>query len=73
MNGHEFLEAVRENGSIKDSVIFILSTSNDDLDKKKAYDKNIAGYITKECAGDDFQKVLSLLENYQLIVQLPTS
>ena len=71
MNGIEFLEEVRQNPDIKDSVIFVLTTSNDDRDKVAAYEKNVAGYLVKSNAGTDFVNLIEFLEHYWRYIELP--
>jgi len=71
MNGHEFLEQLRQNDDYQDSVVFVLSTSGDKIDRDKAYGQNVAGYITKENAGEDFSNMIKLIKEYQMIVELP--
>jgi DNA-binding NarL/FixJ family response regulator len=52
-------------------VVFILTTSHRDEDMSAAYDLNVAGYIVKEKAGEDFLRLSSLVDNYGRIVELP--
>jgi hypothetical protein len=49
----------------------VLTTSREDEDKAKAYDKNVAGYIAKENVGVGFVNLVGLLEHYWRIVELP--
>src|SRR6187397_467288 len=51
MNGLEFLEAVRADPGLAQSVVFILTTSNRDEDMMAAYNRQIAGYLLKSRAG----------------------
>lgn len=71
MNGIEFLEEVRKDADLRDSIIFVLTTSDDDRDKVAAYDKNVAGYIVKAKAGEDFLKLIEMLDNYLTFVEFP--
>lgn len=71
MNGLEFLEELRSDDSISDTVVFVFTTSDQERDKLAAYKKNVAGYILKQCAGVDFRKMTSLLDSYWKVVQLP--
>lgn len=47
MNGLEFLNAIRNTDSWKDLKCFMLTTSEDQVDKKIAKDLGISGYIIK--------------------------
>ncbi len=71
MNGGEFLEAIREDEDLHDSVVFVLTTSKAEEDRTAAYQKNVAGYIVKDCAGQDFVNLTNMLECYWKIVLLP--
>src|SRR5688572_19890271 len=48
MNGLEFVEEVRHDKKLQDNVVFMLTTSTLDNDKKRAYRLNVSGYILKE-------------------------
>lgn len=71
MNGLEFLTEIRGDDHLKDSVVFVLTTSDADRDKVAAYEKQVAGYIVKSKAGEDFVKLISLLDHYWRIVEMP--
>jgi CheY-like chemotaxis protein len=71
MSGIQLIAAMREDPELHDSVIFVLTTSNRQQDKRAAYASNVAGYIRKEKAGEDFQSLLSLVDGYRRIVDLP--
>ncbi len=71
MNGLEFLEALREDERFRDSIVFVLTTSNSDQDKWAAYQHNIAGYIVKENVGEEFLNALNMLDRYWRVVEMP--
>ena len=71
MNGLEFLEALRQDSELKNSIVFVLTTSNRDEDKMAAYDNYVAGYLLKSRAGTDFLTLISMLEAYWRIVEFP--
>ena len=71
MNGFEFLEALRTDPKLSANVVFILTTSNDDKDRMRAYSKQIAGYIVKSRTGPQFRKLTNLLTDYRDAVTLP--
>lgn len=71
MNGIEFLEVVRADDVLRTSIIFVLTTSDDDKDRLRAYEKNVAGYILKDNAGESFVEALKLLDHYWKIVEFP--
>jgi CheY-like chemotaxis protein len=71
MNGIEFLEQLRSNSKHKDAIVFVLTTSQYDEDKIKAYSYNIAGYMTKSSFGEKTDKFLDIIESYLEIVDFP--
>lgn len=71
MNGIEFLEELRQDEELHDSICFVLTTSDACRDKVAAYDKHIAGYLVKSQLGKDFARMLDLIECYWRIVHLP--
>lgn len=71
MNGLEMLTELRKDPKLTDSVVFVLTTSNDDQDKAAAYKEHIAGYIVKSRLDSDFTELLQLLDHYWRLVELP--
>jgi CheY-like chemotaxis protein len=71
MNGIELVTVLRSDEVLRQLVVFILTTSKRDEDMLAAYDLNVAGYIVKEKAGEDFLQLCGLVENYWRIVELP--
>jgi CheY-like chemotaxis protein len=71
MNGIELVRAIRRDNILHSCIIFMLTTSSRDEDKVAAYDFNVAGYIVKERAGADFQRLINLVQGYWRIVELP--
>lgn len=72
MNGLEFIQELRKDPELKSSIVFVLTTSKHDQDKKAAYDLDVAGYIVKDNAGGDYQMLIQLLDYYWQIVELPS-
>jgi CheY-like chemotaxis protein len=71
MNGFEFLNTIRSDDKLKESVVFVLTTSDDDKDRSRAYHECIAGYMVKSSVGPQFAKLAALLESYKMAVTLP--
>lgn len=70
MNGLEFLDELRNDPKLRDSVVFMLTTSSDDRDKAAAYKRHIAGYVVKPTDGD-YDDLRKIFENYWKCVELP--
>jgi len=71
MDGLALLRALRKDETLKNSVVFMLTTSKHDEDKHTAYNLNVAGYILKEKAGHDFLNLVDLVGGYSRIVEMP--
>ena len=71
MSGHQFLQEIRSDPDLCESIVFVLTTSDDDRDKQAAYEHNIAGYLVKSRAGGDFLDTVRLLDQFQLTVHFP--
>jgi CheY-like chemotaxis protein len=71
MNGIQMVEALRDDARLCRAIVFMLTTSKREEDRIAAYDLNVAGYILKERAGEDFLRLVNLVDSYWKIVQLP--
>ncbi|MGB0732896.1 MAG: response regulator, partial [Pontibacterium sp.] len=71
MNGFEFLEELRADQQLKRTIVFVLTTSNDDTDRARAYENAIAGYMVKSQVGPQFKKLTQLINSYQQTVSFP--
>ena len=71
MNGLELLRKIRESKEHRDSIVFALTTSNDEQDIIDAYDLNVAGYMLKTDMGASFQNAIALIDNYWKVVEFP--
>ncbi|PTY36858.1 two-component system response regulator [Saccharospirillum sp. MSK14-1] len=72
MGGLEFLEAIRNDEKLNDTVVFVLTTSQSEEEIYEAYKKNIADYIIKSSLSQDFNQVLKFLDHYWQLVVLPS-
>jgi len=71
MGGLQFLKELRSDDTLRRTVVFVLSTSNSEEDRRQAYDAGVAGYLSKNQSGGDFGRVLQMLRYYLDIVDLP--
>lgn len=72
MDGHEFLTEIRGDPKLKNVVVFILTTSDNDKDIASAYDRNVAGYILKESSEESLLEKVAMIESFSNLVVLPT-
>lgn len=69
MGGHEFLTRLRGDPKLKDTIVFVLSTSIDPRDVNKSYSHHVSGYIPKDrLSPKDFG---ALMESYLQLNQFP--
>lgn len=71
MDGIEFLQTIRQDDELKGSIVFVLTTSDDERDKVAAYQESVAGYLLKHQAGDDLVKFTGLLDRFLMFVEFP--
>jgi CheY-like chemotaxis protein len=71
MDGFEFLRQLRADATLREDVVFVLTTSDADSDRTRAYHENIAGYMVKSAVGPQFSRLAALLADYQSAVRLP--
>ncbi|QDT10869.1 response regulator [Planctomycetes bacterium K23_9] len=71
MNGIEFLQEMRGDPVLKGCIVFVLTTSDADRDKVAAYDQQIAGYMVKSQAGEDFLNLIDIIDMYWRYVEFP--
>ncbi len=71
MSGFEFLQEVRSDPELASIMIFVFTTSNEDKDRARAYQDNVAGYILKSSVEPQFSKLARLLDAYQKAVIPP--
>lgn len=71
MNGLEFLKELRSDPSISSISVFVLTTSNDDFDRKEAYEYNVAGYFVKPVDISQFESTFQTLSDFWKICVWP--
>ena len=71
MNGIEFLRELRKDPALSPTPVVVLTTSTMDRDKFDAYNLNIAGYLVKPVTFSDFVELMSTLNKYWALVELP--
>jgi len=71
MNGIEFLRELRADPELGLTTVVVLTTSNDERDRVNAYNLNVAGYILKPVTFQNFCDVMTTLNKYWSLVELP--
>jgi CheY-like chemotaxis protein len=73
MDGIEFLRELRKDDELKKSIVFIMTTSDANEDKVKAYNLGVAGYILKTTPANAFLETAALLDTYWRVVEFPAT
>lgn len=71
MTGIEFLECIRGDLKFRHSVVFVLSTSDDERDRRRAFAQHVAGYFVKHQDKDDFPRIMRMLVEYMELATFP--
>ena len=71
MSGIELLRKIRADKNLRDLIVFVLTTSNDDQDKIEAFNLNVAGYMLKSDMGNSFMRAVELVDKYWRVVEFP--
>lgn len=71
MGGLDFLDHVRADPELRNSVIFMVTTSDAARDIERAYDRSVAGYIVRSGAAGAMRNALEVLVAYCKVVRLP--
>lgn len=71
MNGFEFLAQLRADPRLSDDVVFVLTTSDAQGDRERAYQGHVAGYVLKAAAGPQYARLAQMLLRYAEAVRLP--
>jgi CheY-like chemotaxis protein len=70
MNGFEFLGELRADPRFRGTVVFVLSTSDAELDISRAYEQCIAGYMVKTIVGSQSSQIAKMLIDYSQTIHL---
>jgi CheY-like chemotaxis protein len=71
MNGIEFLRSLRQDPALRSQIVFVLTSSNLEMDKQAAYDYQVAGYLLKGELSTKWPLFLQLLDIYRGVVEFP--
>ena len=68
MGGKEFLRQLKQNPSLVDIPVVILTTSDMDKDILDSYKLQASGYIKKPCGLAEFQAIMKSLNEYWFVI-----
>ena len=72
MGGIEFLKELRQDEDLKNSIVYVMTTSNVDNDKIEAYNLNVAGYILKPLSMERFIEAVATLKSFWQLCEYPS-
>jgi len=71
MDGIEFLGVLRQDDELGRTPVVVLTTSDAETDRMRAYDFNVAGYIVKPVTFPAFVDAVATLNKYWMLVEMP--
>ena len=71
MGGIEFLKELRNDPELRPIPVIVLTTSDQERDRVEAYNLNVAGYILKPVTFVQFAEVMSTLNRYWTLSEIP--
>lgn len=71
MNGLEMLAEMRKDPALRTIPVVVLTTSNDDRDRFEAYGLGVAGYLLKPVSFGGFVELMSAMNRYWALVEMP--
>src|SRR3954467_14700797 len=71
MNGIEFLREVRADPKLQTVSVVVLTTSNEERDRIEAFKLNVAGYLLKPVTFQQFAEVMSTINKYWALMEMP--
>ncbi len=72
-SGHEVLEEIKSHGSYKSIPFVVLTTSDAEVDKERAYNHHVNSYLVKPMEAEQFKKMLRELHLYWMSMNRPVS
>jgi CheY-like chemotaxis protein len=71
MGGIEFLDELRSDPDLSRSLVFVMTTSTDEENRIRAYDRHVAGYILKHSAVPSLLDAVAMFGDFWRVIELP--
>jgi CheY-like chemotaxis protein len=71
MSGFEFLESLRSDPKLRETVVFVLTTSDRDEDRILAFEYCVAGYFLKSKIEASYRDLVTFFNCYQKMAEFP--
>lgn len=70
MGGIEFLQVLRADPQLRATPVVVLTTSNNDQDRLRAYNLNVSGYLLKPVTFATFVELMTTLNQYWALCEM---
>ena len=71
MNGIELLRELRADPALQQACVVMMTTSNEERDRIEAFKLNVAGYLLKPVTFQQFAEVMSTINKYWALMEMP--
>lgn len=71
MNGLEFLKELRADPALHSTPVVMLTTSDEERDRVETYRLNVAGYLVKPVRFVQFVELMTTLNRYWTLMEMP--
>jgi CheY-like chemotaxis protein len=71
MSGLEFLRVLRADPQLAPTLVVVLTTSNDEQDRREAYRLNVAGFLLKPVSSARFVELAAAMNKYWALLEMP--
>jgi CheY-like chemotaxis protein len=71
MGGLEFLAELKNDARLRSIPVVVLSCSNQEVERRQAYQLGAAGYVLKPIGFDDFVAVVGRIQRYWTLCEPP--
>lgn len=71
LDGMGLLREIRADPKLTQTVVFMLTSSDDDRDRDRAYGYHVAGYVVKSRSDREMGALMSMLKGYLTVVRPP--
>lgn len=74
VNGFDFLETVKKDSRLRTIPVYMFSSSDDDADVQKSYERHASGYIQKPMERGELESLLKTLTKYWTkVIKFPSA
>lgn len=71
MDGLELLEEIRADDDLADSLVVVLTSSENASDRRRCYDLHVAGYVVKPFDHEDLVEAVGTIVDYLELIAWP--